>query len=104
MRDNINFFGGDPKNITVFGESAGGCSVHYQMVSKMSENLFDRAIVMSGCTLNNWSVIPRYNWAERLAKALGCSEDGDKAAYQFLMTADPAKMAIAQLEILSDEV
>lgn len=37
VQKNIQFFGGDPNNVTLFGESAGACSVHMHMLSPMSE-------------------------------------------------------------------
>ena len=45
---NIFFFGGDPTRVTIFGESAGGLSVHSQLQSPGSAGLFHRAIVQSG--------------------------------------------------------
>jgi para-nitrobenzyl esterase len=48
VQRNINRFGGDPNNVTIFGESAGGVSVHAHMVSPLSAGLFDRAIIQSG--------------------------------------------------------
>ena len=48
IRRNIAAFGGDPNNVTICGESAGGMSVHILMTSPESRGLFQKAIVQSG--------------------------------------------------------
>lgn len=48
VRANIAVFGGDPANVTIFGESAGGAIVTRMMISPSARGLFDRAIVQSG--------------------------------------------------------
>ena len=48
VQRNIRAFGGDPDNVTIFGESAGGLSVHSQLSSPLAGGLFHKAIVESG--------------------------------------------------------
>ena len=50
VKHNISFFGGDPNNVTIFGESAGGHNVLSLLVSSQSKGLFHKAISQSGYT------------------------------------------------------
>ena len=50
VKENIRLFGGDPDNVTIFGESAGGHNVFSLLVSDKSKGLFHKAISMSGYT------------------------------------------------------
>jgi para-nitrobenzyl esterase len=51
VRDNIAAFGGDPKNVTLFGQSGGGGKVSTLMAMPAAKGLFQRAIVQSGAAL-----------------------------------------------------
>jgi len=50
VHDNISAFGGDPGNVTIFGESAGGTDVYTLLVEPQAKGLFHRAIAESGGT------------------------------------------------------
>jgi para-nitrobenzyl esterase len=56
VRDNISVFGGDPGNVTIFGQSGGGAKVSTLMGMPAAKGLFHRAIAMSG---SNVSGLPR---------------------------------------------
>jgi para-nitrobenzyl esterase len=48
VQDNISAFGGNPDNVTIFGESAGGHNVYAMLASPLAKGLFHKAIVQSG--------------------------------------------------------
>lgn len=75
---NIAAFGGDPENITIFGQSAGASSVLAQICSPLNRGLFQRAIMQSGAGLGMFnrhqqSLEDGHRTAERLFEALGVS-------------------------------
>ena len=89
VRDNIDKFGGNPKSITLFGESAGGSSVHFHMLSPLSRGLFQRGISQSGSALCSWALAPNgtsTHQARKLAEFLDCPQQPSAAMVACLRT------------------
>ena len=81
VRANIDRFGGDPGNVTIFGVSAGGMAVSLLMVSPQAEGLFHRAIAQSG--YGTWA-LPRTRHAPQakvLSMAMGPPPSAERIAH-----------------------
>jgi len=96
VRSQIAAFGGDPGNVTIFGQSAGGVSVCALLASPLSEGLFQRAIVQSGpCTTKlSTASAASHEIGDKLAHLLGC---GDSPAPLACMRARPASEVAQKL-------
>ncbi len=79
VRDNIAEFGGDPDDVTIMGESAGGNSVALHLVSPKSCGLFQKAILQSAGLEARWAYFDQekaQRVSEALAKEVGCGDEG----------------------------
>ncbi|KAL1506253.1 hypothetical protein ABEB36_005649 [Hypothenemus hampei] len=92
VQKNIEVFGGDPKKVTIFGESAGGASVGYHIVSPLSNGLFSGGIVASGTSLCPWAYQRNqteitFKTASFIDSQFDTNRDS-KALFTFLQTAN----------------
>ena len=78
VQRNIAAFGGDPGNVTIFGQSGGGPSVTANLESPLSKGLFHRAIVQSGVRIEYASPQARTKAAMDMATAAGCADQSAK--------------------------
>ncbi len=71
VKENIHVFGGDPNNVTVFGQSAGGFDIAQLMAMPMAAGSFDKAIPMSGSLTNQVTAHASKQTADTLANHCG---------------------------------
>jgi para-nitrobenzyl esterase len=103
VKRNAGAFGGDPNNVTVFGESAGGMAVHMLLTSPMTNGLFQRAIIESGGGRSGLIPMRGLKEAEPIgvafAKSVGI--EGDDAAALAALRKVPAEKVVAGLNMAS---
>jgi para-nitrobenzyl esterase len=103
VRDRIARFGGDPGNVTIFGESAGSMAVSLHLIAPESRGLFHRAITESGTSTVMLTPMrdeaarapleSAYSLGRRFAGALGCNDETTAAAC--LRAKSPAEVIAA---------
>ncbi|KAM4615841.1 bile salt-activated lipase-like [Polymixia lowei] len=93
---NIKAFGGNPDNITIFGQSAGAASVNYQMLSPYSKGLFRRAISQGGVALSPWALQRNpMTTTKQIARKVGCRTTNEEEMVTCLKMSDPVGLTMA---------
>ncbi|XP_015263440.1 PREDICTED: cholinesterase-like [Gekko japonicus] len=103
VKENAAAFKGDPTRITIFGESTGGVSVSYHLLSPGSQSLFDRAVVQSGTAIAPWAWVSPEEAKRRalaLAKLMGCTEGEDGAIVSCLQQKKAEEFPIPTLLVV----
>lgn len=93
VKRNIGAFGGDPDNVTIFGESAGGTAVCSLMVMPAAKGLFNKAISQSAAWINVPISHLKESWYGRIALEKYGERLGDLAALRGKTTAEILKLA-----------
>lgn len=105
VQNNIVNFGGCPKRVTIFGQSAGAAAVQYHLISPMSRGLFNSAIIQSGSVSASWAnnFNPKED-AMRLADILGIKATSTADLVQKLTEVPTKDIVMATDEIIKTKV
>ncbi|XP_076435611.1 acetylcholinesterase-like [Babylonia areolata] len=105
VQRNIEYFGGSPHNVTIFGESAGAVSVGLHLLSSLSRGLFNRAILQSGAPQINWATYSAEEGrtrSRRLAGILGCNlDDTDTEIVNCLRRVEPMLFVANEFNVVN---
>ena len=99
IQENIEAFGGNPDQVTVFGESAGGLNTGMLMMSPLATGLFHRAILQSGSEFVPWGLVAadKENYMKQVGEELDCGDEGDEVMMDCLRTKNAQRLLRANV-------
>lgn len=101
VSENIKYFGGDPKRVTLYGLSAGGASVHYHYLSPSTAGLFHSGISFSGTTFNSWTQTENSREkAIKLGELMNCSTNNISEMIDCLRDRPAEALVRAQIKFM----
>ncbi|XP_045482949.1 juvenile hormone esterase-like [Harmonia axyridis] len=107
VQRNIQSFGGDPKRVTIYGESAGAASVSFHLLAPNSKNLFIGAIQDSGSSLANWAIQTKptkiaYDFANRINSTINENNTSTLELLKFFRTLDVQQIKKTSVELFKE--
>ncbi|XP_053561539.1 cholinesterase [Bombina bombina] len=104
IHENIEVFGGNPHNVTLFGHSAGALSVAYHVISSGSHAFFTNAIIQSGSVFADFGLHDKVRRSTlKLAQYLGCPLKDDDAVVTCLQNIDAMELTEKQLSVKNSD-
>jgi para-nitrobenzyl esterase len=106
VRDNIFYFGGDPDNVTIYGQSGGGAKVSTLLAMPAAKGLFHKAIAMSGASITGVSAADGAKTAAALMAKVGAksADDLQKLPMQQLIDATNATRGLQLNPVLGSNL
>ncbi|CAG7678828.1 unnamed protein product, partial [Allacma fusca] len=105
VQKNIQYFGGDPNQVTIFGSSAGAVSAHYQMLSPLSKGLLRKVFAQSGSASTSWgfnSLESSLEKAMGIARKLNCSTNDTRRLAKCLRNTPIKDLLMTRLNLKTD--
>ncbi|CAL8094832.1 unnamed protein product [Orchesella dallaii] len=102
VHENIAYFGGNPRNVSLWGNSAGGVSVHLHLISNKTRDYFSTAMSSSGTAFQPWAVHSAKKmkaFAQRLGQRFGCQNEDSYEFVQCIQRIDSNFLTAAQLSL-----
>ncbi|XP_076323980.1 neuroligin-4, X-linked-like isoform X2 [Tachypleus tridentatus] len=100
IQENIDGFGGDPHNVTIFGQGHGAACANILMITPMAKDLFHRVILQSGSVFSPWAIAKdSLFYARKLAIKLKCPTNIDTSTIECLRHRPLQKILDVNIEI-----